>query len=382
MCARVISAFLLVLVVTGAQPVRAAGAGRAGGSASTGVSLEPERLPIRTAEATVQNERRVLPAEGETPSSTEPQPSTAEPSPEKAAVPAAREWALWVTPQLWVSRGQSVFSIGGTGGVPNILSELEWNDVDSAMVGLELEGLLARRWLVRASGFVGVVQSGTFVDSDYLTNNRTNLFSQSTGQLDDTALWSVSFDVGYRLLSWEGMARNSQATLDVLIGMQSWREEYRSIMGVQTQDPFGLIGFTGPFPNQGPGVQETFTYNSLRVGFRQRLPVHRYVVIEGEFLFLPWTQFNFTDEHFQRPDLASPAVEVTTTGGLGYQWHAGVRFPLTPQWSLQAMYAMWSVEAGGGDVTLFRSDGTQSIQPLYEGSTTRQGVMFQTSWQF
>ena len=52
---------------------------------------------------------------------------------QQATVVEEEKFSLLVGGRTWLSAGKSDFNIAGVGGVPNVLSELTWNDVDSTV---------------------------------------------------------------------------------------------------------------------------------------------------------------------------------------------------------------------------------------------------------
>ncbi|HZS11072.1 MAG TPA: hypothetical protein VFA38_02405 [Nitrospirales bacterium] len=296
---------------------------------------------------------------------------------EPLPVPSATAITFSLTPFTWLSSGHSKFSIANFGG-PNVASELKFSKAKSEVAGFTGELMYHDRAFLRLAGQFGKVHGGNLNDSDYLGDDRTFLFSESMSQVGSgSSTWGVTADIGARVLRWPSPVHGRSATLDVFLGWQHWEERFEATKGVQTQDPFGLIGGTGPFPNQGPAITETFRWDAARIGLRESVPLLPRLFIEGEFAWIPYTVLRLEDSHWQRSDLQQhPSVETTARGGGGYQWNLGMRVPVTEALSLTAAYQSWSLRSNQSTMRFHNADGTVDDVPFNGGFSVRQGVTF------
>ena len=294
----------------------------------------------------------------------------------------ARRWEFSVRPFAWFSSARTDFSIGGPGGMPNILSELQFSNLRSYQAGLSAEAVYRETVIIRISGQFGTVEDGQFLDNDYLGNNRTLLLSETISQVAGVSSWSVIGDVGWRLGMWAVVPAAPRSFFDLFVGWQHWEERYDADSTVRTQDPFGLFG-VGPLAQQGLAITEQFTWDGLRVGVRGLLGLHRYVALEGEVNWIPWTRLQFTDTHWLRTDLAKdPSVEATAAGGGGFQFLAGIRIPVSTTWSVAAGYQMWSIESSDSNLRFYLSNGAAIDQPFNGAQSVRQGVYLDVTARF
>ncbi len=297
--------------------------------------------------------------------------------------------------RTWFSTGSSELSISGSGGTPNVLSELEWEDVDSVVV--ELTGEVINTLgtgagptslgfygiLLRASGGFGEIRGGTLRDSDFLGNDRTNISSESLSTVDDDNLYYVNGDLGVRILNWWRADGDSQGYLDILIGGQYWQETYVATKGVQLKDPFGTVGFTGAFSDQGRNITVDFKWASLRVGARGEVPLPYGFSVRGGFIFIPWSHFVDVDVHHLRTDLQKdPSFRDEATGGFGVQVDATLSYNVWRGLSIEAGYQFWRFDSGDGDATTFALTG-KTRSPTFNGATsTRHGAIVGFYYRF
>jgi len=191
--------------------------------------------------------------------------------------------------RTWLSTGDSKWSMGGPGKVPDVISELIWNNLDSTVIEFNADFVVDDYYLLSLGGGFGGISGGTLRDLDFNGSGRTLLDSESLSTTDDDSLYYINLDFGYRLLAGnvrEGITRNY---VDLLLGYQHWKEKYIATKAVQLQDPNGSIGFTGPFPNQGKAITEAFTWDSLRIGGRSAFEVHPRVAIRVRGFYIPYT---------------------------------------------------------------------------------------------
>lgn len=290
--------------------------------------------------------------------------------------------------RTWITSGRTDFNFGGPGGSPNIVSELNWDHLQSTIQSVYADVVLANRYLLLIEGGASIgsggIHGGTMKDSDFLGDNRTGLFSESQSRVNNGNVWYISVDVGRRL----GRATTTDArgnphwALDLLAGYQHWRENYQASQGVQTQDPFGVFGGTGPFPNQGPGVNETYGWDMLRIGGQLSVsPVSRLSIRMRAFA-VPYSALSFTDFHFFR-GLGSPFITGNAYGGSGFQGNVAVAWTIWRTLALELGYQYWQMTSASGAVTFFdQNQSVTGVQPLNPVHTSRQGVTVGLSYQF
>ena len=257
---------------------------------------------------------------------------------------------LIVGERTWISSGKTDFNIAGSGGVPNVVSELKWNHLHSTVVELNADALWVQRIITKLDLGFGGIGHGKLTDSDYMGNNRTLLVSESVSNVENGKLWYVNLDAGYR--AWtsdtKDMIGRPRVFIDMLLGYQHWSEKYEASAGIQTQPPFG------PFPDQGVGLTETFTWDSIRIGGRGNVGLVPALALRAKAYFIPWTHFTLKDIHHFRPDLAqNPSLKATTNGGLGGQFDVTLVYNTMEALSVEVGYQYWYTQSGSGTGTFF-----------------------------
>ncbi len=295
------------------------------------------------------------------------------------------DFSLSIGGRAWYSMGKSDWSFGVDGG-PNILSELIWDDVDSIVAEFTADMLFQDQYILTIDGGFGAIRDGTMNDSDYLGNDRTLLFSESISAVDDNDMWFVSVMLGSRVLSWNVRDEKPRSYLALMIGYQHWTETYFATKGVQTQDPFNdpLIPDPGPFPDQGKGITESFTWDSLLVGVRTEIEILPDFAFKGRFMAVPFTHFTLEDIHHFRPMTfkQNPSGDVTADGGIGVILDATLSYNFWGGFSIEAGYQYWDITSGEGTLTQHLVVGGDPETFTNEAHSTRHGAIAGISYSF
>lgn len=161
------------------------------------------------------------------------------------------------------------WNIAGTtaGTNPNILSELEWKDIESYQAKAKLRSM-GKLVYFRAYADYAWIFEGENRDSDYAFDNRTGEFSRSENKADDGNLWDASAGIG---LAFQGGGKTkSSFYVAPLVGFSYHRQDLRIREGNQVIPP------TGPFPGldskyradwYGPwaGLDLSYRFDKLRL---------------------------------------------------------------------------------------------------------------------
>ncbi len=138
------------------------------------------------------------------------------------------------------------WSIAGSGGYPNILSELTWSNL--TVGGLEIDASLPIGGALeaRARAIAGWIVSGDNQDSDYDGNNRQLEWSRSNNDAAGGLAWVASAALGYRLrpAGW-------RLSFLPMLGLEVAQERLRMTHGYQTISQTSIL-FGGTPPSVGP----------------------------------------------------------------------------------------------------------------------------------
>ncbi len=304
---------------------------------------------------------------------------------QQATVVEKTDFSLSIGGRAWYSMGKSSSTDGSPTGVPTRLDELTWDNMDSIVAELTADMLFLDKYILTIDGGYGAISDGNFVDQDFASiNTAEDLISESRSIADDDDMWFVSVMLGSRVLSWNVRDEKPKSYLALMIGYQHWTETYVATQGVQTLNPFGLgfIPAPGPFADQGKGITQTFTWDSLLVGVRTEIEILPDFAFKGRFMAVPFTHFNLEDIHHLRTDLKQdPSFESTADGGIGVILDATLSYNFWGGFSIEAGYQYWDISSGEGTTTAFGLTGSAEI-PLLDAHSTRHGAIAGISYRF
>lgn len=274
--------------------------------------------------------------------------------------------------RTWLSFGQSTISVSGTGGYPDILSELHWKKMFNPIQELSLEGIWWDRLITRVEIGGGTVGNGQLRDQDYEYSGRMGLTSDTEHSVNSNDLLFFSLDLGYRFVDLQDT--QSRFTLDFLVGYQSWEEKYYARGGTM------LYPELWAFP-AGDVLSNHFQWDSFRVGCRSELQLLRWA-FAGKLLLVPVSHFHNSDIHYLRTDLLQdPSFCDQATGGYGVMGDLTVTYRVWRGLSLEAGYRLWDLESGSG-LSVARTTEGDFVMPLHRAHTLRQGVLLGLQYRF
>lgn len=250
------------------------------------------------------------------------------------------------------------WTIAAPTGSPDVLSELQWQDVESAMFETGIDVTYAGHWHAEGKFAYGEIVEGRNQDSDYLLDNRQGEFSRSNNVNDDGATIEVSGALGYHF-DIAGKRFAPRLRLTPKIGYAFHTQQFNTTNGFQTIPALGHFGgldstyeatFFGPW-----GGLETQLFLTDRLSLQGSIEYH-------------WVDYEGTGNWNLRDDFQHPKSFAHEAEGEGIVASAGGRYRINPAWgiSLSADYQKWKANNGGIDTTYF-SDG-------YVGETRFNGV--------
>ena len=150
------------------------------------------------------------------------------------------------------------------GSSPNILSELEWRDMQFMQLKTELTTTNHTGFVFRGSLDYGWVRDGENQDSDYAGDNRTLEFSRSVNGVDGSKVVDISGGLGFNLIS-DG---TESYQIRPMFGYSYHRQDMRMTNG--DQRVFDLANYQifdpsasgtvplGPFPGLNSSYEATW----------------------------------------------------------------------------------------------------------------------------
>ncbi len=245
-----------------------------------------------------------------------------------------------------------------SGTNPNILSELEWSDLQIVQVKLQGRAVVDGKFYIRGRVDFGWIVDGDNRDSDYAGDNRTSEFSRSINLSADDEVWDGSLGLG-----WAFTFGTDYCRLAPMLGYSVHKQNLRITDGRQVIPP------TGSFA----GLNSTYQarWNGPWIGFDLifNTPEQRKKGRETRFLLTAeyhWADYYAEADWNLRSDFQHPkSFEHDTTGSglvLGLQWLFGFRFNW--DFSLAGQYQKWHTDSGVDRV--FLTDGSRAETMLNE----------------
>ncbi|MCP3676979.1 MAG: hypothetical protein GY721_05160 [Deltaproteobacteria bacterium] len=293
--------------------------------------------------------------------------------------------SFFVGERTWLSTGDNEWSIAGTtsGGPPNILSELEFLDIDSTVVEI-FGGIRSGAGALTLRYGFGSMENGIYRDSDYRLDDRQGIFSLSTGKADGddwNDLYYFTIDYSYRFLSRKTEEGITTRYLDFIIGYQRWHEDMTITNGLQVICSLPCTGGTGPFA--GLNSHYFVDWKSLLIGLEGALPLYRGFTLKGTTVFIPYTRYRGEGIWNLRTDFKqNPSFTHEADGGYGVEIDASLGYRIQEKLEIEAGYRYWFIKSYEGTDTTFFSSGAIGITQFNEAVSERQGAFLEFTYLF
>ena len=237
------------------------------------------------------------------------------------------------------------------GTSPNVLSELEWRDLDILQLRGEVLSMNANRLYFRGAAGFGLVLDGENQDSDFAGDNRSLEFSRSVNGVDGSSVVDLSGALGRSYAFGEG----GRHFIAPLLGLSYHRQQMRMKDGQQVLSdadnahvldpgldpyPVGAIpGLDSSYDAQwwGPWLGMDVQWDLLDKGTAfARLEAH-------------WVEYFGEANWNLRDDLAHPVSFEHETDGSGWVMELGWRNRFSGDgwvWGAGVSLAQWQTNAG------------------------------------
>jgi hypothetical protein len=280
-------------------------------------------------------------------------------------------------------------SLQGTG--PNVISELEWDDLEIYQVRARGKLVVGRNdfpWFatcIKGAAAYGWIVDGTVRDSDYAGDNRTLEFSRAVAENDGDEVYDLSLAIGPQFR----LARGA-LLLTPLFGYSRHEQHLRMTDGNQVLSDqanadvlFGpgvvIVPPTGPFA----GLDSTFEtkwsgpWTGLDVEWR---PLPRLALsASGEY---HWGDYEGRGNWNLRTDLANKKSFDQDADAEGVVLSATASLDLGAGWSATLSYDWQDWESDEGVIWFNLAGGGAVPQQLNEANWTSQAVMLGVEYRF
>ena len=263
-------------------------------------------------------------------------------------------YAEGTTFKIGVAAGYGVdslrWNIAGRGGVPNVLSELVFEDIESSVGRLDLQ-VAGQSWSLDGEVTYGLIINGRHRDDDFFLNNRQLIFSRSEGSIDDHDLQGAALMIGY------AFAKTQRTIIRLLVGGRVYRQRLRLTDGTQIIPPLGN------FANLNSIYTSTWYGLAFGVSLDSRLGKTNFGLhIDATGMPLWYDgegRWNLRSDFQQNPSFVHDAT------GWGLHTMAKLSYFLGPAELYVGGRYLYFTASDGNDTTFF-SDGTEITIPLNE----------------
>ncbi len=248
------------------------------------------------------------------------------------------------------------FSIAGLsdGTSPNILSELTWDNIQSAQIQGKGEVVLADHFVFEGSAGYARVFSGDNQDSDYLSDNRVDEFSRSNNGADKGTMNDYSGGIGYRV-NFEELFDSLPVehwSFTPLAGYAYNAQNLRMNDGNQTYDPYNIYGL-GPF--SGLNNKYETEWDGPWFGAQMDVTIQK---LTGSLRF----EYHLMDYYAQadwnlRSDFKHPKSYEHEADADGYVITAGLGYQLSKNWLAKFSVDYYKYQTDHGVDRTFFSNG-------------------------
>ena len=248
------------------------------------------------------------------------------------------------------------WSIAGLNGTPNILSELEWDDIEIATLNVGTTLYFQPNWLLNFDFTYGHIFDGDNQDSDYFGNNRTLEFSRSNNNADDGMTIDASIHAGYKWLA----SSNKQKKVYLIpkVGFSYHAQYFNITDGFQTIP--ALDAFSGLDSNYDA------TWYGPWLGLESEFIINEQFTL-GVNLEYHYAYYEATANWNLRSDFAHPESFTHEAEGYGLVGNIDAQYRLNNKLSLtlSMSYQDWQADRNGVDKTFF-SNGS-SLETDFNG---------------
>ncbi len=251
-------------------------------------------------------------------------------------------WELDVGVRDWYSSGTFQKDVGSTTNPANantLISRLTYNTTANSG---ELFGRIETPQSIFVKGFAGV---GSLLGA-HQNDEDWAIFGDIAGHAtaySNTLAAPVEGDINYATLDLGyDFFRAAGYKLGAFVGYNYYREN-KSAYGC-TQIANQLSDCAPSIPGSVLGITENDTWQSLRVGINGDIMITDQFKLGADVAYLPYAQFNGTDDHLQRDP---PFISPESGTGRGVQLESILSYLITDQFSVGVggrYWAMWTTE--------------------------------------
>lgn len=301
-------------------------------------------------------------------------------------------WADNPAPKINLSLAQTSedvgFNIAGTlaGTDPNVLSELEWYDMQVTHVVVDVEYPFRDRWRFGAKFDYGYIADGSARDYDYLADNRQGLFSLSKADVhgkqsfEGSVFVGFAFNWAFEIPMWRiGETNRARSFASVIewvphIGYTTYKTEVEFVDGVQ------LVPDLGAF--EGLDSSYDSEWRGAFVGFDLSIRLVRDLYWLSTVNYYPDVNYTADAQWNLRADFEQPRSFSHSADATGTHVRSGLEWQFANNKTLSLMYQDTQFETDAGVDEVFTVFGVSLFTRLNEANWKSHGYVFRFQYRF
>ncbi|MDY7035412.1 MAG: hypothetical protein SV375_04510 [Thermodesulfobacteriota bacterium] len=256
---------------------------------------------------------------------------------------------------------------------PNIISELEFDDIEIYQRGLEAN-LLVNQIYSSGSIHFGNIKNGECTDSDYDEDNRTELWSRSKSEINNDDVFDMRAGLGYQFPFFGGKLK-----IAPLIGGSYHEQNLRLTAAVQTEATHGRTPDVGPIPDLN-STYET-EWRSLWFGMDIGFQVLARLFLSSSIEYHK-ADYEAKADWNLRSDLQHPVSFTHEADAEGLVITIGINYSFAKHWDARLTYDRQRWSTGKGECRFVLANGQTSTQRLNEVNWDSQSIDFSLSYAF
>ena len=254
------------------------------------------------------------------------------------------------------------WSIAGGSNGPDIMSELEWRDIQSAELNLQYKAVALHTIYLRGNADVAFVFDGQNQDSDYAGNQRTLEYSRSLNTAEKGTLYDLSLGLGMQF-----SVLFNTFTLAPLLGYSFHSQHLTMTEGTQVVDTFSIPPRIGSFP----GLDSAYTthWYGPWIGLDFGCNVLGKLALEGYYEF-HIVRYSANGHWNLRTDFLDDFIH--KSNGIGNVVFLKAQYALTDNLSvgISTRYQTWHARPGL-DRTYIKTEIANKLSGIFEKITGR-----------
>lgn len=286
--------------------------------------------------------------------------------------------------------GELDWNIAGdsSGNNPDVLSELEWKELDIFQTEIESQVWLgSANWpnlslCLKGSAAYGWVVAGDNRDSDYAGDHRTSEFSRSENSGDGGNVLDLTIAAGPQFKFWQG-----RLAMALLLGWSYHEQNLEISDGQQTLSDAGLaasIGAAAP-PAVGPIPGLDSSYDTKWwgpwLGTDLTWQLNERATLCGAFAW-HFADYEAKADWNLRDDLAHPVSFRHYANGRGLTLGLGLEYQLSDTWLLELSYDYQDWRADDGNSYSYAAGGGSSGTRLNEVNWRSHSALLSLGYKF